>query len=69
MENVGEGGAKPTNQRRCKHQIPNKLKASFKKCDLNTKKNAIVEYLDCQRPVTQLKGPKGNGDMPAAKRD
>jgi len=31
-----------------------------------TKKNAIVEYLDTQIPLTQLKGPKGNGDMQAA---
>jgi len=28
------------------------------------RKNVIVEYLDYQ-----LKGPKGNGDMQAAKRD
>jgi len=28
-----------------------------------------VEYLDYQISVTQLKGPKGNGDMQAAKRD
>jgi len=34
-----------------------------------TRKNAIVEYLDYQIPVTQLKGLKGNGDMQAAKRD
>jgi len=34
-----------------------------------TRKNDIVEYLDYQIPVTQLKGPKGNGDMQAAKRD
>jgi len=34
-----------------------------------TRKNTIVEYLDCQIPVTQLMGPKGNGDMQAAKRD
>jgi len=34
-----------------------------------TRKNAIVEYLDYQIPVTQLKGPEGNGDMEAAKRD
>jgi len=27
-----------------------------------TRKNDIVEYLDHQIPVTQLKGPKGNGD-------
>jgi len=33
------------------------------------RKNAIVEYLDYQIPATQLKGPKGNGDMQAAKRD
>jgi len=32
-----------------------------------TRKNGIVEYLDYQIPVTQLKGPKGNGDMQAAK--
>jgi len=30
---------------------------------------AIVEYLDYQVPVTQLKGPKGNRDMQAARRD
>jgi len=34
-----------------------------------TRKNARVEYLDYQIPVTQLKGPNGNGDMQAAKRD
>jgi len=34
-----------------------------------TRKNAIVEYLDYQIPVTQQMGPKGNGDMQAAKRD
>jgi len=34
-----------------------------------TRKNAIVEYIDYQIPVTQLMGPKGNGDMQAAKRD
>jgi len=34
----------------------------------NVRKNAIVEYPDYQIPVTQLKGPKGNGDMQAAKR-
>jgi len=33
------------------------------------RKNAVVEYLDYQIPVTQLKGRKGNGDMQAAKRD
>jgi len=32
-----------------------------------TRKNAIVEYLDYQIPVTQLMGPKGNEDMKAAK--
>jgi len=31
--------------------------------------NAIVEYLDYQIPVTQLKGPKADADMQAAKRD
>jgi len=30
-----------------------------------TWKNAIVEYLDYQIPVTQPKGQKGNGDMQA----
>jgi len=39
------------------------------KIKLKTRENAIVEYLDYQIPVTQLKGPKGNGDMQAAKRD
>jgi len=34
-----------------------------------SRKNAIVEYLDYQIPVTQLKGPKRNGDIEAAKRD
>jgi len=34
-----------------------------------TRKNAIVEYPDYQIPVTQLEGPKGNGDMQAAKRN
>jgi len=29
----------------------------------------MVECLDYQIPVTQLKGKKGNGDMQAAKRD
>jgi len=33
------------------------------------RKNAVVEYLDYQIPVTQLKGQKGNGDMQTAKRD
>jgi len=33
------------------------------------RKSAIVEYLDYQIPVTQLMGPKGNGDMQAANRD
>jgi len=37
--------------------------------NLKTKKNAIVDYLDSQIPVIQLKGPKGDGDMQAAKRD
>jgi len=31
--------------------------------------NAIVEYLDYQILVTQLMGPKGDGDMQVAKRD
>jgi len=34
-----------------------------------TRENAVVEYLDYQIPVTQIKGPKGNGDMQAARRD
>jgi len=36
---------------------------------LKTRKNALVECLNYQIPVTQLKGAKGNGDMQAAKRD
>jgi len=37
---------------------------------IKTRKNAIVDYLDYQIPVTQLsQGPKGNEDMQAAKRD
>jgi len=36
---------------------------------LSKKFNAIVEYLDYQILVTQLKVPKGNGDMQGAKRD
>jgi len=41
-----------------------------RECNANTtRKNAIVEYLDYQIPVTQLKGQKGNGDMQAARRD
>jgi len=39
----------------------------YKEINVNTRKNAIVEYLDYQIPVTQLMGPKGNGDMQAAK--
>jgi len=34
-----------------------------------TRKNAIVEYLHYQIPITRLKGPKGNVDMQAAKPD
>jgi len=30
---------------------------------IKARKNAIVEYLDYQIPGTELKGPKGNGDM------
>jgi len=33
---------------------------------LKTKKNAIVEYLDYQIPVTQQKEPKENGDIQTA---
>jgi len=36
---------------------------------VKTRENALVEYLDYQITVTQLKGPTGNGDMPALKRD
>jgi len=36
---------------------------------VKTRKNAIVEYLDYQVLVTQLRGPKGNRHMQAAKRD
>jgi len=35
---------------------------------IQTRKRAIVENLDYNIPVTQLKGPRGNGDMQAAKR-
>jgi len=41
----------------------------FQLIQTKTRNNAIVEYLDYQIPVTQLMGPKGNGDMQAAKRD
>jgi len=34
-----------------------------------TKNNVIVEYLDYQIPVYQLKGPRGDEDVQAAKRD
>jgi len=34
-----------------------------------TRKNLIVENLDYQIPLTQLMGPKENGNMQAAKRD
>jgi len=30
---------------------------------LSGRKNAVVEYLDYQIAVTQLMGPKGNGDI------
>jgi len=33
-----------------------------------TREIAIIEYLDYQIPVTQLKGSKGNGYMQAVKR-
>jgi len=52
-------------------QVTTALKAEKNKCflvKLKKKKNAIVEYLDYQIPVTQLMGPKGNADMQAAKR-
>jgi len=38
-------------------------KRKLNKIRIKTRKNAIVEYLDYQIPVTQLMGPKGNGDM------
>jgi len=40
---------------------------SQRKCAVITRKNAIVEYLDYQIPVTQLKGPKGNRDSSKAR--
>jgi len=40
-----------------------------KKIKIKPRNNAIVEYLDYHLPVSQLKGPKGNGNMQAAKRD
>jgi len=49
------------------HAYTNKAKQQTN--TTKTRKNAIVEYLDYQIPVTQLKGPKGNGDMQAANRD
>jgi len=33
------------------------------KCPAKTRKNVIVEYLDCQIPDTQLRGHEGYGDM------
>jgi len=33
---------------------------------VKSKPNKEVEYLDYLIPVTQVKGPKGNGDMQAA---
>jgi len=47
----------------------NEAVINYIQCSTETRENAIVEYLDYQIPVTQLKGPKGNGDMQAAKRD
>jgi len=42
----------------------------YERCDLKKHgRTLLVEYLDYQIPVTQLKGPKGNGDIQAAKRD
>jgi len=35
---------------------------------IESKEKRCSQYLDYQIPVTQLKGPKGNGDMQAAKR-
>jgi len=47
------------------HETPKKSVVNNTK----TRKNAIVEYVDYEIPITQLKGPKGNGDMQAARRD
>jgi len=52
----------------CDEQVATMLNPA-KQINWKTRENAIVEYLDYQIPVTQLKGPKGNGDMQAAKRD
>jgi len=42
----------------------------YERCDLKKHgRTLLVEYLDYQIPVTQLKGPKRNGDIQAAKRD
>jgi len=49
-----------------KSNTQNKILGHFSN---ETRRNAIVEYLDYQIPVTQLKGPKRNGDMQAANRD
>jgi len=51
-------------------QIPELLtQRKFVSAACHARKGALVEYLIYQIPVTQLKGPKGNGDMQAAKRD
>jgi len=44
------------------HKTSHNLYLNYKK----TRKNAIVEYLGYQILVTQLNGPKGNGDMQAS---
>jgi len=41
------------------------LKNSYDNNNNKTRENAVVEYIDYQIPVTQLKGPKGNLDMQA----
>jgi len=50
-------------------QIPIALKYHFQRITDILLNNKEVEYLDYQIPVTMLNGPKGNGDMQAAKRD
>jgi len=50
-------------------RINNNLRLNHDNNQNKTRKNAIIDYLDYQITVTQLKGPKGNGDMQAAKRD
>jgi len=51
------------------NQDTNELTHYFNKTINKTRKNAIVEYLDYQIPVTQLMGALGNEDTQAAKGD